>query len=192
VLEFLTSWQAVTDAWIVFVVFWVFSALRRKRTAKREDLPGRSVHILFMVVAYSLLFKRSLYLGPLSGRYLPPDQRIEIAGVLMVWLGVAVAIWARVHIGQYWSGLITLKEDHKLIRSGPYAYVRHPIYTGLLLATFGTALVQGKWQGLLGAAIILIAHIRKARKEEALMTSQFGERYREYRRHSGFLIPRLH
>jgi protein-S-isoprenylcysteine O-methyltransferase Ste14 len=114
------------------------------------------------------------------------------AGTLLTWMGVAIAIWARVHIGQYWSGLITLKEDHKLIQTGPYSYVRHPIYTGLLLATVGTALAQRKWQGLLAVAIILVAHIRKARKEEALMTSQFGDIYQEYRRNSGFLLPRLH
>jgi protein-S-isoprenylcysteine O-methyltransferase Ste14 len=84
-----------------------------------------------------------------------------------------------------------LKEDHELIRSGPYAKVRHPIYSGVLLGAAGTALVQGKWRDILGIGLIFLAHSFKARKEEALMTRQFGSEYDEYRKQTGALIPRL-
>ena len=84
-----------------------------------------------------------------------------------------------------------LKVDHQLIRSGPYAYVRHPIYTGLFLATAGTALVVGEWRAVVGVLLTLVAHSRKAAKEEALLATEFGEQYQDYRKHTGFLTPRV-
>ena len=86
---------------------------------------------------------------------------------------------------------MTLKEDHQLIRTGPYARMRHPIYTGLAVAMFGTALVVGEWRALLGAFLVLTAHVLKARKEESWLTERFGEAYENYRRETGFLLPRF-
>jgi protein-S-isoprenylcysteine O-methyltransferase Ste14 len=187
----LTS-EAVSYAWMVLVVFWFVSAWRVKRTAEAEPRAARMVHIVTMVLAYLLLFDLNLRLGVLNRRFLPISPAATAIGVLLTWAGIAFAIWARVHIGQYWSARVTLKEDHKLISTGPYKYVRHPIYTGLLVATVGTALAIGRWQGLAGVAIILFAHILKARKEERLMTSHFGATYEDYRSHTGFLIPRFY
>jgi protein-S-isoprenylcysteine O-methyltransferase Ste14 len=94
-------------------------------------------------------------------------------------------------LGQYWSGRVTLKVDHQLIRFGPYAHVRHPIYSGLLLAMAGTALVIGEWRAALGVLLAIVELSRKAAKEEALLASEFGDQYREYRRQAGFLTPRF-
>jgi protein-S-isoprenylcysteine O-methyltransferase Ste14 len=191
-MGFLLTSEAVSYAWIVLVVFWFVSAWRVKRTAEAEPRAARLVHIVTMVLAYLLLFDLNLRLGVLNQRFLPISPAATATGVLFTWAGIAFAIWARVHIGQYWSARVTLKEDHKLISTGPYKYVRHPIYTGLLAATVGTAFAIGRWQGLIGATIILFAHILKARKEERLMTSHFGAAYEDYRLHTGFLIPRFY
>ena len=72
--------------------------------------------------------------------------------MLLTWLGIGLAIWARYHLAEYWSARVTIKEDHQLIRTGPYARLRHPIYSGLILATIGSALVIGKWRCVLGFA----------------------------------------
>jgi protein-S-isoprenylcysteine O-methyltransferase Ste14 len=186
-----SSWTATHWAWTVFACYWIVSARNLKRVAQKESLASRVPHILVVVVAYILLLDRRLSLGPLNRRATPPDDWLGWTGVVITCLGVVIAIWARVHIGQYWSGRITLKEDHQLIRSGPYAHVRHPIYTGLLLAATGTAIANGLLRGWLGLLIILLLHFRKARREEALLLSKFGEAYGEYRLHSGFLLPRL-
>jgi protein-S-isoprenylcysteine O-methyltransferase Ste14 len=106
-------------------------------------------------------------------------------------LGTAIAIWARYCLGEYWSARVTLKEDHKLIRTGPYAYVRHPIYTGMLLGMIGAALVVGEWRGLVAVLLALGAHSRKAAREEALLTTEFGSEYLDYRRHTGALFPQF-
>jgi protein-S-isoprenylcysteine O-methyltransferase Ste14 len=106
-------------------------------------------------------------------------------------VGAAVAIWARYSIGEYWSARVMLKEGHLVIRSGPYARVRHPIYTGMLLAAMGTALVVGEWRAVLGVIVILVTHSFKPKREEALLTAELGDEYVLYRRSTGFLFPRL-
>lgn len=186
-----SSQEFIDFAWIVFVAYWIFSARKLKRAAQAESGWQRLPHILTMVVAYSLLFNSHLPVRALNNRFWPKNPFSTSAGIGLTWLGVAIAIWARAHIGEYWSARITLKEGHQLIRSGPYAYVRHPIYLGLLLASFGTALAFGRWRGLVAVVLILSAHWLKARKEERLMTMQFGQAYEEYRREAGFLIPRF-
>jgi protein-S-isoprenylcysteine O-methyltransferase Ste14 len=109
----------------------------------------------------------------------------------MVVAGLGFSVWARRHIGQFWSSRVTLKESHRLIQSGPYARVRHPIYSGIALAMIGTALFVGEWRALLGAGIFIVGHWLKAQREEALLTSQFGQAYEDYKNRTGSLLPRL-
>jgi protein-S-isoprenylcysteine O-methyltransferase Ste14 len=130
-------------------------------------------------------------IGPLKLRFFPSDLWIAYVGIALSFLGAGISIWARYCIGEYWSARVTLKEDHQLIRSGPYAYVRHPIYTGMLIACLGTALVVGEWRGVLAVGLLLAAHSRKALREEAMLTRAFGEQYTLYRQSTGFLFPRL-
>ena len=186
-----SPWNGIILAWILFVAYWIISARNVKRTAQAESMVVRLPHILVMAIAYMLLFETHLPLRPLNQRVLPRNDALEATGILLTWSGVALAIWARVHIGQYWSARVTLKEDHKIISTGPYAYMRHPIYTGLLLATLGTAMVRDQWQCLVAFALVLSAHVLKARKEERLLAGKFGQDYEQYRLSTGFLVPRF-
>jgi protein-S-isoprenylcysteine O-methyltransferase Ste14 len=121
----------------------------------------------------------------------PDRQEIRTVALIMVIAGLGISVWARRHIGQFWSARVTLKEGHQLIQSGPYARVRHPIYSGIALAMIGMALFVGEWRALLGAAIFVVGHWQKARREEALLAGQFGPAYEEYRKRTGSLVPRL-
>lgn len=177
--------------WYIFFAYWAVSALRTKSTKVHEDLPGRLLHVVMLTIAFLLVFYLEMNLGPLDRRFRPPSKPAWEVGVALSFLGIALAIWARYCIGQNWSGRVTLKVDHQLIRSGPYAYVRHPIYTGLLVALAGSVLSFAEWRCLLGFVIAVLEFSRKARKEEALLTSEFGDRYQEYRGETGFLIPRF-
>ena len=114
-----------------------------------------------------------------------------ILGSVLTWMGIGLAIWARYHLAEYWSARVTIKEDHQLIRTGPYARLRHPIYSGLILATIGSALVIDQWRCVLGLCLVVTGYCIKARKEEAMLTQQFGEAFREHQKHAGFLIPRF-
>ena len=112
-------------------------------------------------------------------------------GLLMVIAGLAFAVWARAHLGRNWSGTVTVKENHELVRSGPYGIVRHPIYTGLLLAILGTAIVVGEWRGLLALCFLTITFLLKLRREERFMEESFPDTYPSYRAQVPALIPLL-
>jgi protein-S-isoprenylcysteine O-methyltransferase Ste14 len=103
--------------------------------------------------------------------------------------GLAFTVWARVHLGRNWSGTVTLKEGHELIRTGPYAYVRHPIYAGLMVALLGSAVACGELRALIGFVIVTAALVRKLRIEERFMRESFPEQYRDYCAEVPALIP---
>jgi protein-S-isoprenylcysteine O-methyltransferase Ste14 len=86
---------------------------------------------------------------------------------------------------------VQIKEGHQLIRSGPYARIRHPIYTGILLATIGTALAVGEYRGLVAVGMFLVGFTRKARKEESFLAAEFGSAFEEHCRQTGFFLPRI-
>ena len=177
--------------WYVFGIYWLITWLRVNRTKTEESLASRLATIIPMVLACELLFSDLSRIGPLRLRFAPAAAWIAWLGFAVTTLGVAIAIWARYCIGQFWSARVTLKEGHRLIRSGPYQFVRHPIYTGMLVGATGRALTIGEWRGILALVLILATHWRKARREESLLTTEFGEEYAAYRRSTGFLFPRL-
>jgi protein-S-isoprenylcysteine O-methyltransferase Ste14 len=120
--------------------------------------------------------------GWLGTRIFAPTRASFLAGAVIAASGLGFAVWARRHLGEYWSGAITLKEGHRLIRSGPYALVRHPIYSGIIFATLGTAIALDQYRGLLALAIIVESLVRKLRTEEAWLTQEFGGEYLQYKR----------
>jgi protein-S-isoprenylcysteine O-methyltransferase Ste14 len=176
---------------MAWLLYWVASARGVRRNERGEPSTQRFLTALVLGCGGFLIFARSFHLGPLDGRLVPDEQGIRAAALAMMVTGLGVSIWARRHIGQFWSSRVALKEGHKLIQSGPYARVRHPIYSGIFLAMMGTALFVGEWRALLGAAVFFAGHWLKARREESLLAGQFGAAYEEYRKRTGSLVPRL-
>ena len=191
IMKHLSLWQIAMIPWWAFAAYWTMTWLRVKRTKTSEPIMGRLSTILPLVIAFELLFSNSASIGPLGWRFLPVEIALTWAGIAMTAFGAALAIWARYTLGEYWSARVTLKEGHRIIRSGPYRFVRHPIYTGMLVASTGTALVVGEWRAVLAVLTLLVVHSFKARREERLLTSEFGPEYLAYRRSTGFLFPRL-
>ena len=179
---------SIEAAWISFVVYWLVMAFSVKRVEKKESRSSRAAYTAIVAVAV-LLFKYDLDWTPLLWRFVPDTRAWILAGVLLTYAGVALAIWARTILGGNWSSSVTVKQDHTLIRSGPYATVRHPIYSGILLAGLGTAMVIGEMHCLLGVAIGLVGFRAKSRVEEGFMIGQFGKEYEDYRQHTRALIP---
>jgi protein-S-isoprenylcysteine O-methyltransferase Ste14 len=122
---------------------------------------------------------------------LPVSSIVIAAGLIIEATGLLLAVWTRRHLGRNWSGEISIKRDHQLVRSGPYHVVRHPIYTALLAMYLGSAVVSGELHALFGLALAAIAYGRKVRLEEAVLAQFFGEEYRDYRRVTWALLPGL-
>jgi protein-S-isoprenylcysteine O-methyltransferase Ste14 len=177
--------------WIVFVAYWAAGALKTRRTVSQESLASRCGFLFLEYLGFVLLFSDLAGIGVLGHRIVHRTYALAIAGVALTWIGLALALWARWHLGRYWSARITLKEDHKLIRTGPYAYFRHPIYSGIILAALGSALAIDRRRCVAGVGSIILGYWMKARKEESLLAAQFGEAFKEHCRHTGFLVPKF-
>jgi protein-S-isoprenylcysteine O-methyltransferase Ste14 len=177
--------------WLAWAGYWLVTAWAVKATARREPLGSRLLHILPLTVAIWLLWAEHVPGTVLSYRLLPLTPWTFWPGALATATGLLFAVWARVHIGRNWSGTVTIKEDHELIVSGPYALVRHPIYSGLLLAIIGSALARSETRGVLAVLIAWLALWRKYRIEERWMTERFGARYDAYRQRVPALVPFL-
>lgn len=187
----LTLWQIEMWPWYAFGIYWLLTAFRVKTTQASEPPAARLFTMAVMGFAFVLLFSHYFQGSVLGERFLARNFAIARAGVLLTYLGAAIGIWARTILGSNWSAQVSLKVNHQLIRSGPYAHVRHPIYTGILLAIAGTAIVIGEWRGLLAIVLAGVGLGLKARREEALMISVFGPQYQQHRHDTGFLLPRL-
>ncbi len=168
--------------WWSWVAYWIASSFGVLRAKRALPAPGRLRLTAEMAVAWWLLESSSLrgtWLGAPILRYSEAQFWI---GAAITAAGLGFSVWARVHLGVYWSGNVTLKEGHRLIRSGPYRLVRHPIYTGILLGMIGSAVAVDQVRGLLAVAITVYSFVRKLRIEEKWLTEEFGEEYLQYRR----------
>lgn len=181
--------QMIGALWALLGLYWLIASFGRKRAAKREPPGERLVHIFLMLGGFALIYSPDPRFGALNHRFVPHSRELDIAGIALTAAGVAFAIWARAHLGKYWSGDVTIRQEHKLIRSGPYKFIRHPIYSGMLLALAGTVLVIGEYRALLGFAVVLFGFIKKARKEESFLDAQFGPDFAAHKLHTGFFLP---
>lgn len=177
--------------WLSWVAYWWALSLTVKRTVRHEPLTSRFLHIVPLALAVLLLWLPSVPIPGFGERFLPLSAWSFWTGAALTAAGLFFTVWARAHIGTNWSGIVTIKEGHELITSGPYAIVRHPIYTGLLLAFVGSAIARGEWRGPVAVLIAFGALWRKLRFEERWMRERFGEAYQRYSERVAALVPFL-
>ncbi|HSV00771.1 MAG TPA: isoprenylcysteine carboxylmethyltransferase family protein [Roseiarcus sp.] len=174
--------------WGGWLAVWNVMARRAKVVAQSESAVSRLTHVAPLLIAAYLLVAH-VPLPFLNERFVPLAVWSATLGAALTFAGLAFAIWARFIIAGNWSSYVELKQDHELIVAGPYQWVRHPIYTGLLLAFIGSALAVGEWRGALAVAIVAASFWRKLRLEETVMRRQFGEAYARYAARVPALIP---
>ena len=186
------AWPArlIAAIWVIWFVFWRFAARAAKRVEQQESIGSRLAYLVPMLIVIALVMWRN-WPGWL-GAQLNGGWSEYWMGVAMLVLGLFLAVWARKTLGDNWSGRVSVKSGHELVRSGPYRWIRHPIYTGVLLGLLGTAFASGKLSGYLGALLALGALVHKLRIEERWMLTHFGDSYRDYRRASSALVPFLY
>jgi protein-S-isoprenylcysteine O-methyltransferase Ste14 len=188
----MTAMPICSMLWMLLCLVWLALSLSRKETQEKAHWGERLAYGLPVVIAFYLLFSDRIPFAWLRFRIIPPSFLTDALGVALTGVGIAFAIWARFYIGNNWSSAPSIKVGHELVRTGPYAWVRHPIYSGLLIATAGTALVRGELRGIVVLLVLWLAFSLKSRIEERLMMKTFGSVYDEYSRSTGALIPRLH
>ena len=174
----MTAMRICSILWMVLWLVWLVALLRTKRTQERAPFGSRLLYGLPVVFAFYLVFSENIRLGWLESRIIPRNVFVEALAVTLTALGIAFAIWARFYIGQNWSSAVTIKVGHQLIRTGPYAWVRHPIYSGLLLAMIGTALARREPRGLLAIILLWLGFKIKSRMEETFMRKTSWSRIR--------------
>jgi protein-S-isoprenylcysteine O-methyltransferase Ste14 len=172
--------------WVGWLLYWIVCAYGNKRTVERPRSPWRPLFVIGLVVLLLLFHGRSQLWDK---QVLPGSFALSTLGLALCAVGLAFAIWARNILGTNWSANPVLKENHELITSGPYRYVRHPIYTGLLLAIFGTALASGTFGSFILFIYVAVGLHFKAKVEEGLMLRQFPDAYPEYTRKTKSIIP---
>ncbi|HEY3858346.1 MAG TPA: isoprenylcysteine carboxylmethyltransferase family protein [Gammaproteobacteria bacterium] len=175
--------------WVVWEGYWAYSARGIKRATQKEPWISRGPVLVGLILAVILLLAPG-WLGSFMGqRFLPGTDALYFPGLALLSLGVCFGFWARHTLGTNWSGRVTIKQDHELVTGGPYRWVRHPIYTGVLFAYAGSVLALGRVGGIFAIAIMLMIFARKISLEEKMLDQHFGERYAAYRRGTHALIP---
>jgi protein-S-isoprenylcysteine O-methyltransferase Ste14 len=171
--------------WVVFSLYWEVAAKNAAKAKSSESHSSRGIHVFLANAALVL----EIIQTPRMGRFLPMSFLIMAGGCGVEMVGLFLAVWARRHLGRNWSGEISIKVGHELIRTGPYRMLRHPIYTGLLTMYAGTAVVSGTWLAIVGLVMAIYAYWRKVLLEEVNLRAEFGEDYDVYVHEAWALIP---
>jgi protein-S-isoprenylcysteine O-methyltransferase Ste14 len=179
----------LTVLWIIFIAYWIYSAVSSKKTIRNNNFyRGLVFRIGVAFVIYLFIRYTPGATGSLA--YVPSLHypALGLIGVLIALVGIALAIWARVYLGTNWGMPMSLKENAELVTTGPYAYIRNPIYTGVLLAMLGSVCVIG----LFWLLVFVVASgyfIYSSLQEEKIMMKEFPSTYPEYKKRTKMLIP---
>jgi protein-S-isoprenylcysteine O-methyltransferase Ste14 len=181
----------ILTCWIIFLLYWFVSSLSVKPTQERNSGVGRFRWVIIGIVIAVLLFTKvfGLSIPFLTISLISHSELLSVASVILVIIGLVIALLARRMLAGNWSKDVDVKVDHELITSGIYRYVRHPIYTGVLLMGLGSGLLVGTTSVFLIFLAMFGFFWFKARREEKLLTKHFPKEYPAYKRHTKALIP---
>jgi protein-S-isoprenylcysteine O-methyltransferase Ste14 len=165
--------------WIVFWLYWLIAAVESKHSAHtgRARLPGLTIVVMLLVIR---IFK--------PDTVLVHSLAVEVAGMIVFVAGLGLAVWARIYLGRNWGMPMTQKDEPELVTSGPYRFVRHPIYSGILLGILGSAIATNVYW-LIALAVVGPYFIYSATVEERNMASTFPTAYPSYKAATKMLIP---
>jgi protein-S-isoprenylcysteine O-methyltransferase Ste14 len=183
--------RAMLVLWVTWLLSWFLAAAWSGRTRVRQAGAEQLRYGVWIWAGALLLFGSVPVPGPLAGPIYPEPVVAGWAAVIAVAFGLGWTWWARLHLGSLWSGVVALKVDHAVVRSGPYRLTRHPIYSGLLFALLATALARDSWAAIVGWALVLAGFVVKLRQEERLLSSALGAEYSKYRSDVPALVPGL-
>jgi protein-S-isoprenylcysteine O-methyltransferase Ste14 len=180
-----------TWLWCAMLIIWLVWSVRAKPTQSREGISSRMSYTVLTIAGVYLMFSRNVPRDWLRIPLFTPNMGTALLGIALTAAGLGLAIWARAYLGDNWSGTITVKVGHELVRTGPYRWVRHPIYSGLLLAMVGTGLEVVQLRALVSVVLLYMGFKIKSKVEEQAMIATFGSGYETYAAQTGAILPRL-
>jgi protein-S-isoprenylcysteine O-methyltransferase Ste14 len=182
-------WEIICVCWVAFWIYWTFRELRWRRSKRKAALTFTVLNSGLLYLGFIMVLLGRSAPSLLGLLLLPQATPIQITGTVFAIVGVGFAIWSRQSLSNNWSRNVAILENQQFIHSGSYTIVRHPIYTGILLALLGSTLVSSTLGSLLGFVFAIISLWQKARMEEKLLITEFGQQYVNYQREVRFLIP---
>jgi len=185
------AFQIAGGCWAIWLLVWLFMAFFSKSTKRRESPGQRLQHVIPAMLGFLLIFRKGFDTPWFTRPIFPDNAALMLICVALTIFGLLFSVWARLVLGSNWSGTVTIKANHQLIRRGPYRFIRHPIYTGMLTALLTTAITQRLVSGVLGFAVVYFALYRKALREESFLSQEFGDAFAEHQRHTGMFLPRF-
>ena len=182
----MTPLGVATALWVIWALSWLVAAIWSSRPHSRAGLISQLPYRLITTAGFVLLFG----FGRTDHHFVSLPQWVGWILTVLTAVGFGLAWWARLHLGKLWSAFVTRKDEHRVIETGPYGIVRHPIYTGVILAAVTIAILKGNLCALIGAFFIVVGFWIKARLEERFLSQELGpETYAAYRRRVPMLIP---
>ncbi|MGB7767712.1 MAG: isoprenylcysteine carboxylmethyltransferase family protein [Verrucomicrobiia bacterium] len=182
------SGPVIVGCWVIFIAYWLISAFGQKATAEQKSFLSSLPYRLPLTLGGLLLwYPRFPY--PLNLALTPHTDPARVMGAVVCVFGLLVTLWSRWTLGGNWSSEVAFKQGHKLVKTGPYRFARHPIYTGLLLMCLGTAVVVGQFHSWLGFLLLCVGFWIKLKQEEALMLQHFPDEYPAYQKLVKALVP---
>jgi protein-S-isoprenylcysteine O-methyltransferase Ste14 len=176
--------------WLFYLLYWWVKTRDVKETEQvHESVVSQLIRFVSMISAGVLLIFQNISLGVLDSQFIKSSTISCWIGVALTAVGLLFSVWTRNYLGENWSQAVMIKKDHQLITSGPYSIVRHPIYTGLLLAIIVSAIVIGEWRGIVAVLLVFGVLLYKLRVEEKWMRVKFGDAYELYAKRVAAFIP---
>jgi protein-S-isoprenylcysteine O-methyltransferase Ste14 len=185
----MTFYRAIDLTWDLWMASWLIASIWSHRVAKRPAFGAGALHWTITAVGLGLVFAVWSKAGWLTAPLWFVGPVFGWTMVALTVAGFACAWWARLYLGPFWSASVGRKAEHQVIDAGPYALARHPIYTGLILASWATGAAHGSAGGVLGAALVTLGLWLKGRLEESFLRAELGDAYELYRRRTPMLIP---
>jgi protein-S-isoprenylcysteine O-methyltransferase Ste14 len=175
-------------AWAMFIIYWTINSFGKDKPEKAE-VNWWPVGLFLIVVLIAFVVIQQIPYWLLIVRLAPDDYLVNGLGLGKLMIGLGFAVWARMHLADQWTAIPAINEEHRLIRTGPYKYVRHPIYAGVLAGLWGTAIIFGNLLVLVLPVLLTIGFFIKAHYEEEMLENEFGDEYLAYKQETRMLIP---
>ena len=184
----ITANAVIIFLWLSFYTYWLVSAIGTKKNIRTSGRSERAGLRILLLAAIILILRMTGVRQALRHYELThSNPAIQSAGIALCLVGLAFAVWARRHLGRNWGQPMTFKEGHELVKTGPYRFVRHPIYAGILFAMLASALVNPFF--FIPFIFLAVYFVYSARTEQRIMLEHFPDQYPEYMKHTKALVP---